>query len=62
MKRWTTEMANEWYRDQPWPCGSRPGKPAPKLWQHDLFYGDHTPYDEREIALFRSCIGQGSKI
>ena len=38
--------------------GSKPGKPAPKLWQHDLFHGDHTPYDEREIALFRSYIGQ----
>jgi hypothetical protein len=36
--------------------GSRPGKPAPDRWQHDLFHGDHTPYAPAEIALFKQII------
>lgn len=31
------------------------GKPA-EVWQHDLFRGDHTPYDATEVALFRNVI------
>ena len=34
------------------------GKPA-ELWQHDLFRGDHTAYDEKEQALFRETIQRG---
>jgi len=40
--------------------GARPGKPAPAVWQHDLFHGDHTPYDEAELVLFRQTIAQDS--
>jgi hypothetical protein len=36
--------------------GSKAGTPEPKLWQHDLFRKDLTPYDPNEIALFRSYI------
>jgi endo-1,4-beta-mannosidase len=25
----------------------------PKVWQHDLYHGDHRPYDKEEIDLFR---------
>ncbi len=38
--------------------GWRPGKPEPKVWQHDLHHGDHTPYDEGELTLFRKYIRQ----
>jgi hypothetical protein len=33
--------------------GHRPGQPDPAVWQHDLFRPDYTPYDAREIELFR---------
>ena len=36
--------------------GWRPGRPEPKKWQHDLYRGDHTPYDEDELALFQKYI------
>ena len=36
--------------------GWRPGRAAPPLWQHDLFHGDHKPYDPEEIELFRKTI------
>jgi hypothetical protein len=36
--------------------GHRPGEPDPPVWQHDLFRSDHTPYEPREIELFRSFI------
>jgi hypothetical protein len=39
--------------------GHRPGDPAPARWQHDLFHPDHTPYDAKEIAIFREAIAQG---
>jgi len=31
-----------------------PGQPDPPVWQHDLYYSDHTPYDINEINLFKS--------
>jgi hypothetical protein len=31
--------------------GHRPGQPDPKLWQHDLYRKDLTPYDPKEIEL-----------
>lgn len=39
--------------------GHRPGQPEPKVWQHDIFRPDHTPYDPREIELFREAIRKG---
>lgn len=33
------------------PWGHRPGDPEPKIWQHDLYHGDFTPYDATEIEL-----------
>ncbi|MBN2295103.1 MAG: cellulase family glycosylhydrolase [Pirellulales bacterium] len=36
--------------------GWRPGRPDPPVWQHDLFHGDHKPYDPKEIELFRTVI------
>jgi hypothetical protein len=36
--------------------GHRPGQPDPAVWQHDLFRGDHTPYDAGELELFRNTI------
>ena len=36
--------------------GWRPGRPEPEVWQHDLYRGDHTPYDEDELILFRKHI------
>lgn len=34
------------------------GKPA-ELWQHDLFRGDHTPYEEKEFTLIKEAIHRG---
>jgi hypothetical protein len=43
--------------------GWRPGMGQPKVWQHDLFRGDHTRYDPSEIELFRkySLTGQSEE-
>jgi hypothetical protein len=38
------------------PWGSKAGAPEPKVWQHDIFRKDHTPYDEKELALFKETI------
>ncbi|MDA1044147.1 MAG: cellulase family glycosylhydrolase [Verrucomicrobia bacterium] len=40
--------------------GCRPGSPAPERWQHDLFHGDHTPYNFEELTLFRTNIASRS--
>ena len=39
-----------------YPWGSKPGAREPKLWQHDIFRNDRTPYDPAEIESFRQCI------
>jgi hypothetical protein len=39
---------------------SKAGTPEPKVWQHDLFRKDRTPYDEKELALFKDTIRQMS--
>ena len=39
-----------------YPWGSKAGAPEPKVWQHDLFRKDRTPYDPREIELFKQAI------
>ncbi len=36
--------------------GSKAGDPSPRVWQHDIFHGDLTPYDDNEIALLRKYI------
>jgi len=36
--------------------GHRPGDPDPVVWQHDLFRSDFTPYDPKEIALFKATL------
>jgi hypothetical protein len=41
--------------------GARPDKPVADKWQHDIFKGDHTPYDPAEIALFRKTIAEQRK-
>jgi len=33
--------------------GHLPGQPVNPVWQHDLFHGDHTPYDAAEIRFFQ---------
>jgi hypothetical protein len=35
------------------PWGSKEGTPEPKVWFHDLFRADGTPFDAKEIELFR---------
>lgn len=34
--------------------GSKPGTPTPRIWQHDTFGKDGTPYDPKEIDLLAS--------
>ena len=46
--------------DLPW--GHRPGDPEPKVWQHDLFHGDFTPYDKEEIATLKKYTGNANAI
>jgi len=33
-----------------------PGQPVNEIWQHDLFRADHTPYDPKEIRLFKNLM------
>jgi hypothetical protein len=40
--------------------GHRPGDPEPKVWQHDLFHGDFTPYNKHEIDLLKKIINAGN--
>jgi hypothetical protein len=39
------------------PWGSPKGAPEPRLWQHDIFRGDGTPFSAREVALVRFLTG-----
>lgn len=39
------------------PWWSKPGSPEPKVWFHDLFHGDGTPYDPVEIAVIQRITG-----
>lgn len=36
-----------------WGWGTKEGTPEPKLWFHDLFHPDGTPYDPAELAAIR---------
>ena len=40
--------------------GHRPGDPVPKVWQHDLYHGDFTPYDKNEIETLKKYIGNAN--
>ena len=42
------------------PWGHRPGDPDPVVWQHDLFRGDHSVYDPKELELFRAAIARAA--
>ena len=42
------------------PWGSKQGSPEPKVWFHDLFRADGTPFDKREIELFRKLTAEAS--
>jgi hypothetical protein len=44
--------------DLPW--GHRPGDPAPKIWQHDLYRGDFSAYDAQEIKTIREYISSSA--
>ncbi len=35
------------------PWGSKEGSPEPAVWFHDIFRGDGTPFDAKEIALIK---------
>lgn len=44
--------------DLPW--GHRPGDPTPKVWQHDLYHGDFTPYDKDEITKLKKYVSDAN--
>ncbi len=44
-----------------YPWGSKPGSPEPKVWFHDLFRADGTPFDMKEIELFRTHTAKARK-
>ena len=39
------------------PWGSKPGTPIPKLWQHDLFHADGTPFSLDESSFIKHITG-----
>jgi hypothetical protein len=41
------------------PWNSKPGSPEPKVWFHDIFRPDGTPYDPEETALIKKLVEQG---
>ena len=43
------------------PWGSKEGSPEPKVWFHDLFRADGTPFDAKEIYLFRTLTRASQK-
>ena len=40
--------------------GSKAGDPAPVVWQHDIYRGDLTPYDDKEIHLLQNYLRTGN--
>ena len=40
--------------------GHRPGDPEPKLWQHDLYRSNFTPYNPEEIMLIKKMTGKAA--
>lgn len=41
--------------------GWRPGMGTPEVWQHDIYKGDHSPYDQKEITVFKKYIEKSKK-
>ena len=41
-----------------YPWGSPKGAPAPNVWFHDLLRNDGTPFDPKEIAVFKRLSGR----
>jgi hypothetical protein len=46
--------------DLPW--GHRPGDPPAKIWQHDLYRSDLSPYKAEEIHTIKKFIGESKKM
>ena len=44
-----------------YPWGSKPGAPEPKVWQHDIFRKDRTPYNPQEIEAFKRAIAESER-
>jgi hypothetical protein len=42
--------------------GSKAGAPPPEVWQHDIFHGDLTAYDESELDLLTKYIRRGKAV
>jgi hypothetical protein len=42
--------------------GSKAGAPPPQVWQHDIFRGDLTPYDQNELELLTHYIRKGEVV
>jgi len=40
--------------------GAKAGSPPPRVWQHDIFHVDLTPYDQNEIDLLKKYIRMGT--
>ncbi len=40
-----------------WDAAKNPAQGMPELWQHDVFYGDLTPYRPQELALIAALTG-----
>jgi hypothetical protein len=38
--------------------GPQARRPAPKVWQHDLYHGDFTPCDKNEIETLKKYISE----
>lgn len=38
------------------PWGHRPPDPPPVIWQHDLYKGDFSPYDQKELDLLKAYL------
>ena len=41
--------------------GAPSGDPPTKVWQHDLYKGNHQPYDEKELQILKEHINQSKK-
>jgi hypothetical protein len=42
--------------------GSKAGDPPPRVWQHDIFRGDLTPYDQNEIDLLKKYVDMSKPV
>ena len=43
-----------------YPWGSKPNSPEPRLWHHDIFRPDGTPFDPAEVALIKELAGKAT--